>query len=372
MAGRDEAKLAPAGVEDAVQKGEELLRPVVPGEQRAEVGGDLGGRQRRRQAGHRLVDHDRQQRGRGAVADDVQDVQAGAAALRRGDVEQVAGQLGARPKRPGEGGAGQMRQPHRQQGLLDARRSVQVALHPAVGLGQVGVGRLQLRVLPRHAPLQPDDPVHRPLQRQVRPDARQDDGEVERLGQVVVRPLPEGLDHVAAVVLRRRDEDGQVGRGVGLADGPQHLQAVEVRHQHVQQDQVEGALADQRQGLAAALRLGDGEPGPPQVAREHGAVGRLIVDDEDGPAVGGHGANSCGGGREPDNQDEYKRARGGGTGRNGSPGGLTARRTSPRPRGRCGVEMPHTSASGPAPGPRGARRGGPSSRRPRRCPSTTR
>ena len=87
------------------------------------------------------------------------------------------------------------------------------------------------------------------------------------------------------VMMRRHHDHRNVVRGgVGL-EPPAHLEAVEVRHHHVEQHHVAfGALAD-GQGLLAAHRGHDVEILGRQPRLQQLDIGRHVVDDEH---AGGH------------------------------------------------------------------------------------
>ena len=85
--------------------------------------------------------------------------------------------------------------------------------------------------------------VAKPLCRQGRPDAGVEEGRLERLGQVVERTHLDAAHHARGVLEAGDDDDRQLAQDrVGLDLG-QRLEPVLARHQHVEQDEVEGACS---------------------------------------------------------------------------------------------------------------------------------
>ena len=186
----------------------------------------------------------RQQGRRDAMAADVQDVKPDLAIAERDDVQAVAGQLVAGPVDPGEVRARDARRLAGQERLLDLRRRLQVAGHPAVGLRQSRVGLLQLDL--------------QAAELQVRLDARVQFFHLERLGDVI-HPADGKRLHLVQLLGEGADEDD--GNPLELVVGLEvfaHLVAVHLRHIDVQQDQVRGIAS--APPAAPACRWGRGGP----------------------------------------------------------------------------------------------------------------
>ena len=92
----------------------------------------------------------------------------------------------------------------------------------------------------------------RPLEGELGADACEDDGEIERLGEVIVGPQGQRLDHVGALALGGHHDDWQVEQRIDPAQELEHLQAVHARHHDVQQHQVEAVLPEDFDGRATA------------------------------------------------------------------------------------------------------------------------
>ena len=127
------------------------------------------------------------------------------------------------------------------------------------------------------------------LQARAHPRAQQH--RVEGLGEIVLRAQLDAADHRVHLVERRDHQDGDVAQlGVRL-ELAQHLGAALARHQHVEQDEVEGARAERLEGLVPA---GDGAhlmPLPPSRRASSSRLLRIVVDDEDDAGLGrGHPA----------------------------------------------------------------------------------
>ena len=125
-------------------------------------------------------------------------------------------------------------------------------------------------------------------------DARQQDGEVERLGQIVVGPRLEAAQHVVGVRAGgQQHHRHELARG---AQPPHHLEAVEAGQHDVQQDDVEPTRAgpgrdEALQGhLAVLLHLG-GEAFRLEVQLEAPGEVLLVFDDEDAAHVAFSGSS---------------------------------------------------------------------------------
>lgn len=88
-------------------------------------------------------------------------------------------------------------------------------------------------------------------------DAGESDRKVDRLGEVVVCAEFKRFHHIFVFALCRHHDDGKAGRRVAGADSLESLDAVKVRHDYVEQDEVEALLVDQLQGDEAIFSLDD-------------------------------------------------------------------------------------------------------------------
>ena len=117
---------------------------------------------------------------------------------------------------------------------------------------------------------------------QDRLDARDDLGEAERLGDVVVAAGPEGLDLVLDATLRRQEEDRRPE--AALAQALPDLDPVDVGEHPVEDDQVGLEGHRLRERVAAGSCLLDLVALVAKRGRDGVDDRRLVVDDEDLPA----------------------------------------------------------------------------------------
>ena len=118
------------------------------------------------------------------------------------------------------------------------------------------------------------------LPRQLVLDARHREGKVDGLRHVVVGAQSQRLDHVAAVLLCRDHDDGQLDRREAIAERRQDLDAAHARHLDVEQHQRERLFLDPGERPAAVLGDDDGIAGALQASRQHVAVHLVVVDHE--------------------------------------------------------------------------------------------
>ena len=111
-------------------------------------------------------------------------------------------------------------------------------------------------------------------------DPLQRDGEVDRLGDAIVRSELQEFCDVRGEGLRRHHDDGKDGRRPGRANAAQRLVAVEPRHRRVEQDDVDALLLDQPQRLFAVSCFLDLEASSLKQAREQRAAVDEAVDDQ--------------------------------------------------------------------------------------------
>ncbi len=85
-------------------------------------------------------------------------------------------------------------------------------------------------------------------------DARTEQGTVKGLGQIVVGAHRDATDNAVHLVQRGNHHDGDVAHGrIGLQPF-QGLDAAELRHVYVEQDEIGGVLSGLGQGREAVLR----------------------------------------------------------------------------------------------------------------------
>ena len=104
--------------------------------------------------------------------------------------------------------------------------------------------------------------------------------EVEGLCQVVVGPLLEGLDGRFHGGVGRHENDGQ--GGVEPADFLQGLEPRDADHPDVHEDKIEGIFLYRLHGRRAVVGLADLISPAGDQRLEHGPVGKVVVDDENG------------------------------------------------------------------------------------------
>ena len=118
---------------------------------------------------------------------------------------------------------------------------------------------------------------------EARSDAGVQQHRVDRLGQVVLGAHLDAPDHAVELVERRRDDHRDVAEVRIELQLRQHLVAVELGHQDIEQHQVEVLATQQVERLAAVLCEHDGVPLLFQPAAEQKAVHPVVVDDQDRP-----------------------------------------------------------------------------------------
>ena len=129
---------------------------------------------------------------------------------------------------------------------------------------------------------------HVPRQRALRAaeyrlHARDDLGEAERLGHVVVAAGAQRLDLVLGCVLRGQEKNRALE--AALAEPPPDLDSVDVGEHPVEHDQVGLALGDETDRLASRCRLVHVVALVPERGGDRVDDRRLVVDDEDALAA---------------------------------------------------------------------------------------
>ena len=115
----------------------------------------------------------------------------------------------------------------------------------------------------------------------MRPHARQQLLELERLGDVVDGADLESADLVDRLRQRRHEDDRDVADGGILLEPFACREAVQVGHQHVEQDQIRMRVGGALDRALAILRDQHVESGLPEQVEEHAEIRRRIVDDQD-------------------------------------------------------------------------------------------
>ena len=143
-------------------------------------------------------------------------------------------------------------------------------------------GRLQLLLEPEQMGI---DLVVQPLPFQAGAEARLQQHLIEGLEQIIDRTELDAAYDAGHLVERRDHDDGQVVQAPLILQPAQHLIAVDLRHHHVEQDDVEAFLVQPRDRLLSVL--GDLDIGVAlqlEIERERVAVVVVVVDDEDAGA----------------------------------------------------------------------------------------
>jgi hypothetical protein len=113
-------------------------------------------------------------------------------------------------------------------------------------------------------------------------DPREGDGEIDRLGQIVVHAELERLNNVLALGFPCDHDDGERFERIFGAQSPENFEALDFRHHHVEQDGV-GVVApgfDHRKGPRAAVDFVDFIVAALETADDQVAVVRDVVDDQ--------------------------------------------------------------------------------------------
>ena len=112
--------------------------------------------------------------------------------------------------------------------------------------------------------------------------ARQHDGRLERLGQVVDGTQHEAMLFVVGTAHRRGDDHRDVPRLIVEAQLLEHFEAAHARHHDVQQDEIrQRCLPRQLQRARPRIRSADLVAIAQQLAEQRQVLG-VVVDDEDG------------------------------------------------------------------------------------------
>ena len=116
---------------------------------------------------------------------------------------------------------------------------------------------------------------------QNRADAGAQDDRVVRLGEEVLRAHFDRPHHVGLVVERGEDDHRDVLQLDAALHRGEHLEAVDPRHEDVEQDEVEALAVEARQGGGAVGLDGGVVPLALQAAGEDLAVVGVVVDHQD-------------------------------------------------------------------------------------------
>src|SRR5262249_25811090 len=103
---------------------------------------------------------------------------------------------------------------------------------------------------------------------------------VEWFGQELVGAHFPGLDAVLTIDTSGDQHDGNQAGGGMLLESPTDLMTVEVRHFHVEQDQVGRLGLDTGQGLSAVGGTGHAVALVGQQSLEHVVDGRIVIHDQ--------------------------------------------------------------------------------------------
>ena len=106
-------------------------------------------------------------------------------------------------------------------------------------------------------------------------------GGVERLGDEVVGAEALRPGAVGGAGIGGEHQHGQSRGGRSLPDATQGLEAVQLRHGHVEQDEVGGGSGEVLEGGPAAVDRGDLEAGAAEDDGQDAPDLGFVVDDED-------------------------------------------------------------------------------------------
>ena len=123
------------------------------------------------------------------------------------------------------------------------------------------------------------------LQGRIDPGAQQHG--VERLGQEVVRPGLDGADRPVHLLHGRHHDDRQRPGGFPRPQVPQHVDAVQARHDEVEQQQVEGLGVQARERFLARRAGLHRVAVAGEAARQQVQVRHVVVHHEDAAGDGG-------------------------------------------------------------------------------------
>ena len=188
----------------------------------------------------------------------------------RGEAHEVAEQHGDLLEAPGRHAVARLE--------LGDRRGRQDRVQQAVGAGALALDLLHLPLDPRqirHLLIAPA------LLLQAGADARLQEHRVERLGQVVVGAELDAAHHAVDVVERRDHDHRNVAQPGIVLEAAQHREAVHLGHHDVEQDQVDRFAGQPVEGVPAMDRGHRLVLEQLQLLRQHVAIERLVVDDQD-------------------------------------------------------------------------------------------
>ena len=147
-------------------------------------------------------------------------------------------------------------------------------------LGTVGNTALERLVCPGKLLVHVMDLLFRALSIELRDHAGERNGEVDRLGDVIIGAAVQRINDVFALALGGNHDDRQGARRVFRANLRQDLEPGDVRHHDVQQDKVESLPLDQIQCCDPTVGLGRMEAMALEATPQNLAIFTDIVDDE--------------------------------------------------------------------------------------------
>lgn len=154
-----------------------------------------------------------------------------------------------------------------------------VVAHPLDRVEQRAQFLLRL-ALAQQLAFAPDGVAPQPYQANIRLDARHQVLGAEGLDHDIVRALVQGRDAGRFVGLAGQHDDLDRAEQFVSPHHAQQRDAVEIRHDLVDQDHIGLDPRRQRESLAPALRHLNGESGPLQDAPDVGYPQRLVVDKQ--------------------------------------------------------------------------------------------
>jgi hypothetical protein len=116
--------------------------------------------------------------------------------------------------------------------------------------------------------------------RDLRLNARDRDGEIDRLGDVVVSPELDRFDDMLAFLPCRHHDYGKFTVAMRGTDEPEQIESAHARHHHIEKDQVKFLSGHEVESLWSTLRHFDFESTTFQAPGQHIPVRQLIVDNQ--------------------------------------------------------------------------------------------
>ncbi len=124
------------------------------------------------------------------------------------------------------------------------------------------------------------DLVVQRLQPQHRAHARDQRALIDRLGEIFVGAGVQSRDHVLGVGPRRHQDDRHERQRCIRLEAPAYFDAVDLRHHHVEQDEIGPMRVGRRKSLLAVRGLDEAVIVHREPRHENVAVHLVVIDDE--------------------------------------------------------------------------------------------